>query len=253
MTKKTPFDELILEHWKQIISAESAPLSDTFYIVSSWIKILRVIYLQMLDSLDKLNQKIEDMKKSPKGNRQLTEEETLSSSDDSITCFLNYFQFIDEINRTGRVLKEKGYIPPLYSRVYFFRNKIVEHWDDSLKLYMSSSKGLIGNPGKILIPHFMGDITKPADSKKARKSLRDEFSKVGIKRIILKDKWYSDYSLNIFQELEKIDPELKQESKKTGIPNTLVEALFKYNFPTPICNIEEYSKDLVAWLKTIKY
>jgi len=69
----------------------------------------------------------------------------------------------------------------------------------------------------------------------------------------LEGKWYGDYADIMYGSLEKIDSELRtfEKKRKIGIPEPLVTALFKYCFPTPICDMEEYYKILVAWLATL--
>lgn len=247
MTNKTPFDDLISEYWTVMISTIPENLSSNFQVVFSWLKILRVVYLQMKSASDEFHQGIEDMRSGPQGTRTQTPEETLQQPDKSIACKLSYFQFIDQLNRTGRVLKDKGYDLPFYPRIYFFRNKIVEHWDDYIQFFSNTADGLIFQQGKIPIPYHMGSIHFPAQSKRAQNLIRSEFAKFGVKRIILKDKWYADYSENIFKALEKIDPVLGR-----GINEPITESLFRYSFPTPITDIETYCDELVGWINDKK-
>lgn len=240
---KTPFDEIILEFWSKMTSTKPDQLSDTFFIVFSWLKILRVAYLQMLTSSEIFHSEMEALRNGPKGTRTQTTEDMLMSPDKTIACKLSYFQFINQINISGRILGGKGYVSPLYARIYFFRNKIIEHWDDYLKFFTTMGDGLVFNRNKIPIPFYnhAGSIGLLANEK----ILRNEFSKLGVKGLVLKNRWYDHYSNMIFEALEKIDPNLGK------IPESLVEALFQTSFPTPIHNMEAYVEDLAGWIKTI--
>ncbi len=187
------------------------------------------------------------------GTRTLTLEEMREHNDFSIRCRISYMQFIERVNRTGRVLKKWGFSLPSYGRIYFFSNKMVEHWDDYLQ-FLSNGQGLLSYGDKIAISHDLAGISLADNGRRSlQQTLTDEFAKCGVALPSLEGKWYGDYADIMYGSLEKIDSELRtfEKKRKIGIPEPLVTALFKYCFPTPICDMEEYYKILVAWLATL--
>lgn len=243
---ETPFDTLLaslLQSLRNILDRKAQP-SELFLLVYSFSKIARVLYCNMSKASMEMLMNI-DARHKNEDTRSLTLEEWNALNDDPIRCRLGYMQFIEHINRTGRVLKRKGFTLPLYGRVYFFRNKMVEHWDDYLQLLSASTgDGLVVSGGKIAIPYAFAGIVS-TDRPNFQRELTDKFAKLGVTLSSLENKWYGEYAEIIYAALEKIDGELRQ------IPEPLVKLLFKYHFPTPINDMEVYCKTLVTWIETL--
>jgi hypothetical protein len=250
---ETPFDSLLFGLRQSMFHSlqRKAPLSEVFSVVYSFSRIARVLYLNMFDASEKLHVFL-DTRNKQRFPGTPTLEEIQEREDGPIRCRLSYIQFIEHINRTGRVLKLKRFPPPLYGRIYFFRNIMVEHWDRYLQ-FLSNGEGLISTGGRILIPYALDGIIVNDVRSALQQELTDEFAKCGVTLPSLDGKWYGVYSDIIYTSLEAIDPELRRhnEKKKFGIPESLVISLFKYSFPTPICDMEEYCKTLVAWMETL--
>ena len=243
---ETPFDNLLSCLWQSMMNTlrQNAQPSELFFLVYNFSKIARVLYCNMTEASEQMLLNINARHKN-EGTRSLTQEEWQAINDDPIRCRLNYMQFIEHVNRTGRVLKRRGFTPPLYARVYFYRNKMVEHWDDYLQLLSASTgDGLVFSGGKIAIPYAFAGIAT-TERPNFQRELTDEFAKLGVTLPSLEDKWYGEYAEIIYAALEKIDGELRK------IPEPLVKLLFKYHFPTPIYDMEVYCKTLVTWTETL--
>lgn len=243
---ETPFDTLLASLWQSLrdILGQQAQPSELFLLVYGFSKIARVLYCNMSKASQEMLMNI-DARHKNEGTRPLTQEEWNALNDDPIRCRLGYLQFIEHINRAGRVLKRKGFTLPLYGRVYFYRNKMVEHWDDYLQLLSASTgNGLVVSGGKIAIPYAFAGIAS-SDRSNFQRELIEEFAKSGVTIPSLEDKWYGEYAEIIYTALEKIDGELRK------IPEPLVKLLFKYHFPTPIYDMKAYCKTLVAWIETL--
>lgn len=220
--------------------------------------IARVLYIDMVEASEKerlLSKKESDDVESSSMERMQ------AVTDSILRCRLSYMQFIEHINRTGRVLKKEGYTLPLYGRIYFFRNKMIEHWDDYMQ-FITTNNGSGGvlyvtgdvrlREGKIGIPHSHSGARDANERLRSRQAIIDEFNAYGVvlPSVNLHD---DDYSETIFCALEKIDSELRSYDRRrgTGIPETIVSLLFSYCFPIPISDMEEYCKTLIEWLRTL--
>ena len=250
---ETPFDSLIAALWQSLLSGHHRKVqpNDLFSLVLNFSKIARVTYINMLEASEKMHLQVENQIKVP-GTRSLTMKETIEHDDYHIRCTLSYMQFIEHLNRSGRVLKGHGFTPPLYYRVRFFRNKTVEHWDDYMHLRsVGHGDGLSFPKGKIAIPYAFAGISMSGVSYTLQQEITNEFAKYGVTLPSLSDKWYVEYSNIIYPALEQLDKDLRSYRNGVGIPEPLVTLLFKYSFPTPICNMEDYCKALVSWLETL--
>ena len=236
---ETPFDNLLTSLWQQMTNnpqGNNQP-GELFSSVYGFSRLARVLYLNMAEAAEKMQLRFESNRKQ---TGTLTLEEMREEEDVPLQCRLRYMQFIEEVNRIGRVLRDRGFILPLYSRVYFFRNKLVEHWDDYIQ-FLSKGQGLLFYKGKIAIPYDLSGITLPDKGRQGlQHDLTNEFAKLGVTLPVLEGKWYAEYSNIIYAALEQIDGDLRK------IPEPLVILLFKYSFPTPICDMEVYCTDLAA-------
>jgi hypothetical protein len=250
---ETPFDNFIDSLWQMMLNTlhKNAQPSELFTLVNSFSKIARVLYINMDWASEKALAYINRLNEQP-GQRTLLWEEIRENEELPIRCKTSYLEFIGHLNRTGRVLKHKGFPLPLYGRIYFFRNIIVEHWDKYLQFF-SKGEELISSGGRILIPYALDGMERDDLRSALQQELTEEFAKCGVSLPSLEGKWYEAYSDIIYTSLEEIDPELRKhnEKRKIGIPEALVNSLFKYSFPTPICDMEEYCKTLVTWMETL--
>src|SRR5579859_1295960 len=100
----TPFDEL-----RPLFSVNYPPPipQDITIIVSSFVSMLRALYIQQAESADTLLSH-----RTP-----LTNEGAEAINNAHVLCRLSYFQFIEQLNIVGRVLDRKGYTLPLYYRI----------------------------------------------------------------------------------------------------------------------------------------
>lgn len=251
---ETPFDTFIDDLWQAIFNPyqrQSTP-SVLSVRVFSFAKVARALYMNMAQSSELIQQHIVSQRTQP-SSRTMTMQEMRERDDYTIRSRLSYIQFIEQLNRTGRVLKNSGYPPPLYSRIYFFRNNMIEHSDRYLQ-FLSDGDGLSWTGKKIAIPYDLGGIHHTESIRSSlQQELTKEFAKSGVVLPSLLDKWFGEYSEIIYTALEKIDSKLryKKREEASGIPEPLIILLFKYNFPTPICDVEAYCTTLVEWLKTL--
>lgn len=252
---ETPFDSLIARLWQQTFNnyQRNSSISKELTLAMSFARVARVLYINMTISSEKMLVQT-DIFSHPSAPRIVSREEMREIEDTPIQCKLSYMQFIEHINRTGRVFKRKGFPPPLFARIYFFRNKMLEHWDDYLQ-FLSFQDGYSSSKGKIAIPHAFAAKSK-RDGADVQQELTKAFAQCGValpSLEALEDKSYAEYSEALYSALEKIDNQLRKydEKKGTGIPETIVTILFKYSFPTPIYDMEAYCKLLVAWLDAL--
>ena len=243
---ETPFDNLLSSFNQTMLDTlkQNAQPSELFSFVYNFLKILRVLYGNMAGASEKMQVFVDNLNKQL-DNRMLSVDEMHAKDDVPIRCKLSYVQFIDHLNRTGRVLKRKGFTLPCYGRIYFFRNKMVEHLDDYVQ-FLLNSDGLIMQNSKIAIPYAFAALSLSQDERRrCQQQLADEFAKSGVTLPSLEGKWQGAYANLMFTALEKIDADLRK------IPEPLVTLLFKYGFPTPISDIEDYCKTLAAWITTL--
>ncbi|MBI2473945.1 hypothetical protein HYV70_05340 [Candidatus Uhrbacteria bacterium] len=228
----TPFDNLI----RILILKDSVTPIETLVLL--FCRVLKIHYQDMLDVSK---------------NFQISTQ--TFPGEQSIRRRLTYFAFLEQVNRFGRVFSGKYSLkkPPLYNRIYFFRNNVIEHWDDYLEYSFGGSEVSTWKQGTIAIPYLMQARSRLKEEPKVREELSAQFLNAGI-TVDFADKWYGDYSEVIYTALEKIDSKLREEredkktGKRRGIPKTLVEKLYQYSFPVPICDMETYCTDLVAYL-----
>lgn len=247
-TMETPFDNVLTRLWQQMNSLQgNFQLSELFSSVYAFSRLARVLYINMAEASEKM-QLLHSESNRKQSGVALTLEEMREEDDVPLQCRLRYMQFIEEVNRIGRVLKKPlGITPPLYNRVYFFRNKMVEHWDDYLQ-FLSKGQGLVIYKGKIAIPYDNNGITLPDSGRhRLQQELSDAFANLGVTLPALEGKWYAEYSNVMYTALEQIDGDLRNEK----IPKPVVILLFKYCFPTPIGDMEEYCTKLATWLDTL--
>jgi len=265
--KKSPLDEAIFSLDKKILSQLSNP-DELSILIKEQLGFLRIVYIMMLENWEEGQKLMEWSKKiiESKEKRKYNPAEITSISDFNYKVSICYFLFSIIINQFGRVLKNhprtKNISLPLYTRIRFYRNKVVEHWEDYLKNTRAvRGAGCTFSNNKLPVPVVEG-ILSPKERKKIAESLANAFKKKNV--IILIQKSFielnlgsnrQDYSDFIFENLEKIDKSLNKRKDKNGekyeIPDEIVSLLFEFGFPAPICDIEEYSKKLVEQLSSL--
>ena len=168
--------------------------------------------------------------------------------------FLDYFTFINVLNQFGRVLSKKYNVKiPLKSRLRFYRNKASEHWDE-YTLYVhggSFSKGV----GKPLTP-TISSTYNPEERKQIKKEIDLILNGFTISLDIQSPEISNimnsaENAEKLYSCLEQIDLTLcaKAKNNQYVIPDDLVGLLFKFGFPSPIADIDNYAMELVSVLR----
>ena len=210
----------------------------------------------MHSAAEKFRERYEENKKSRVRSGKMTYEEMLVEDTPSIEAKLSYFSFLDDLNRFGRAFqKEYSVELPDFPRIYFYRNKVIEHWDDYSRF--ATAGGTSGLIGRIMIPFHQRDMGRTAVEENSYNNLAIAFEESGVAipsyHPVLAGKEYSDM---VFDCLQRVDPRLRtfrkdhKTGKTKGIPEPIIDALFQYSFPTPIDDVEQYITRLVQWVET---
>lgn len=168
-------------------------------------------------------------------------------------AFLDYFSLINILNQMVRVFSNKFQQNPTLipdsEKIRFFRNKVLEHWDDYTNhlVYGSISQTF----GKPAIPIVNQEFSSTERSK-IKQEITKIFAKLGIKFYLDNDPKIinlsidNKYSETFYTSLKQIDPTLcaKDPGNSYKIPEKLVELMFKYGFPMPITDVESYCTKL---------
>jgi hypothetical protein len=243
--QNTPFNELGL---KLVALSSQTPgqVNEKLIHALTFVEISRIKFIQMEDASKKLWKYIEELRSQTPGTRTIGEEERFSHSSDMVEIKINYFGFIEELNRFGRIFDNKYNAKiPRYARIRFYRNKMIEHWDDYEKYLLTQGNSATWAQGKLVVVSHSGAINTPQTSQGVYDELKANFKNAGVDLPKLELGLNKDYSEAVFTHLEKIDPDLRRER----IPEPIVEGLFQYSFPNPIWDIEEYIDELVKWLE----
>src|SRR3989344_1165789 len=244
----TPFDDIAVKLSEAGMQLREV-IDEKLLHTSTFVQVCRVRYQQMYSVSEKSWKRHEEMFKNPQqGTRSITIKEMIDQSLESVEAKLNYFGFIEELNRFGRVFEQKyGVILPEYFKIRFYRNKMIEHSDKYEAYLQSSATGYTYTIGKLIIPFHSGAINTPATSPDAYTQLSAEFQALGVTLPQLDlSMMYKKYSEALFASLGQINPRLE------NVPKSLLSAMFTYSFPTPINDLEKYTAQLVAWLKTFQ-
>lgn len=252
---KTPFDKIIVDLTRYNFFNRIVP-NDFILLILQHLQMLRKIYLRMIE-VDFYEQSIS---REP-GTRSITiEESALNSSPDSYSVYLDYIQFLFVLNQFGRALEKYNYLRrerdfPYFYRIRFFRNCVGEHWEKHVPVIRNN--GFMFTHLKASIP-LLGESIVDREKLAIEKSLINEFTNSGVKiRIPRKFVKYVGMSNNtkyckyFYRKLEVISPELNTKYGTNKIPKKIVELLFKFDFPVPITDIEEYSKELIDFIYKI--
>ena len=216
----SPFDTLIIELHQSILKNPAyKPLTSLGRFVFSYILRLRVVYINY-SFLDEPYQ--DPTRASLTGEISL--EEMISMSDPVIKTSLDYFSLINELNQFGTFLKKEfGTSLPYYEEIYFFRNKVTEHWGDYVTYKFA--KGAMGKGKKRATPCMLSKNILMKERKKAQHNLISEFSKYNI-IIPSLDGFHAEHYANIiYPALKKIDPELKSQISTKKVKNLFQRVL----------------------------
>jgi hypothetical protein len=237
------FDKLILEFSNS--ENHHPDLNKTeFAAILSFIRDFRVSYLLMANT-------VIDRFECFHGKSDVNQDEmTITFSDDLIESRLKFYLFINQLNQFSRFvinkLQSKFPPPPLANRIYFFRNKVVEHWDD----YVSGppNDGMRTYKEKIPVPTLSWGFSPPEMKEQRLHEVIKAFEEQGKKIEIDENAFFEELGKIVYPKLEEIDPELKSRAKLSKIS----ESLWHYNFPFPFYDVEEYIGKLKEYLITFK-
>ena len=236
-TNQTPFD--------RISTNLNAPLaaSRTKHLLLAFVEVLRIRYLQMFRTSEKFWQIHDAMQAGHPPDARINE----LLQTDAIEARVNYFSFIEELNRFGRAFQEHQSIPD-FSRIRFYRNKMVEHWDDYPEFLIAPAVSICYTHGKLVIPYHAGQGMALATAEPAYKELKVAFQKETVNLPVLTFRVADrENSEKLFESLEKIDLQLQLGDGR----DHLINALFKFGFPTPIHDLEVYCGRLVQWFEAL--
>jgi hypothetical protein len=165
---------------------------------------------------------------------------------------LDYNSFINSLNQLARALKKIDvdmHIPNL-AWIRFYRNVVIEHWDDYVLSSGSGSFSVIyrGSSGYPKVNVF----TERGDNE--RKALRDQIDELlrtqGHELKVVghgQDLWRDSANVaTLYGTLELNFPTFNSRDEPL---KTLTKLLFKFGLPGPIDSIDDYAIDLVAQLR----
>lgn len=257
MTNVSPFDDLILELqqqlWTSVGPKGSQKRMDRHAFLIQQLGLLRTSYIYLVESGRNAAKTIGQTHGGPVSFEKAALEHPRTSRE----VFLNYYSFINILCQLSRVLPKHfsgAQSIPLYDRIRFYRNKVVEHWDEyTINI---AQTGFIFQKEKASIPAIEA-VHESQDRKKVFKQLKDSFRELGghlkwddakIHNMIGVN---AEYSEAIFRALEGIKRWVSMQAGKNKQYDALISLLIEFGFPTPIIDIEEYSADLVSHLKTV--
>jgi hypothetical protein len=200
-------------------------LTDSDVFVSRELRLLRVIYNRMAEF------------KEINGPIMMEEVEARDIVNKTI---VDYNNLIGHLNRLGRILEKTGFssvIIPNYPRIYFYRNKTIEHWDDYIR-YCNGGNGYSKGKGRIALPMNTG-IVLHEDRKKLHTELSQLLGSTLHEDYVAANPTVMDhYNEEIYSVLEKMDPQLRK------INEEIVRKLFLFGFPLPIYQMDEFINKL---------
>lgn len=252
--KSTPFDELISDLMQHTLGNPAFPNapSPIGRCVSGHLGYLRTIYLTF-----PYFSTIAQMRIEAKRNENLTPlQRNASMFDASFQTKFTYFSFIDALNQLGRQLEPLGFNFPNYTQIRFFRNKVVEHWDDYLA-EKPDGGGSVGKAGGIRIPLIMGSArTEFARMEPARLALIKEFLNHGVSLDIQPEDYHEAYAQKVWPALKSIDENLALRCVvRSGVCDPrcsycrLIDQLLDFEFPLPFYDVDQYISNLITELK----
>lgn len=244
---ETPFDKVA----RKLLEINLSKKNRGTILVEQFVEICRVCYLQMIAASKpvwRIRDEIEAKVKQGIKTESVSLEEMLQNNIQSLNPNICYFQFIEYLNRYGRVF-EKNKIDikiPRYYRIRFYRNKAIEHWEDYSSSLFRAISGYYFTIGKIAVPYHFGTYYIPTRQKETFNKLLAElavtydfppFEEIG------NPEARSD---TLFKLLER-----KYDYNLSTCDNKIVNLLFELGFPLPIHDVENYIKYLILELDTV--
>lgn len=240
-TIDTPFDRVA----RLLLEINLSKKNRGTILVAQFVEICRVCYLQMIDASKpvwRIRDEIEAKVKQGIKTESVSLEEMLQNNIQSLIPNTCYFQFIEYLNRYGRVF-EKNKIDikiPRYYRIRFYRNKAIEHWEDYSSSLFRAMSGYYFTIGKIAVPYHFGTYYIPSQQKETFDKLLSELAVT--------------YEFPPFEEISNPEArsdtlfallEQKYDNKLLGCDETTVNLLFELGFPLPIHDVESYISYLI--------
>lgn len=231
------FDNLILQ-FSEIKSRQSSTptLKKFFADCLSFINEFRVMDLLLRNSL---------FSEAPVLTGQSNEQIQITFCQDLIENRVKFFLFINQVNQFSRFVKKRSpelELPPLSSRIKFFRDKVVEHWDDYVSRFNEGTRKPVG---KMAIPTLSWSFSPPEMRERRRNELIEAFSRQGVEIKLEEDAIFEKLADILYPKLEEIDIALSNRGKLREIS----ECLWKYNFPLPFYDYESYVEELVNYFE----
>jgi hypothetical protein len=200
--------------------------------------------MQRINLQEKMRKRGEEGKTEIALDEYLLEDSQLSNE-----ARLHYFTFIHILNQFGRIGRnyqcEK--LIPKYARVKFFRNKVVEHWDDYYREGHFPHSGFTQRAGKPAIPTIHSVYTVEERVKLGK----EVFDFLEQENVMLYLDFRAcglgaseEYCETIYQALEQIGLDVIDNNKGKKY-SPLILLLLKLDFPVPITDVEKYSNELV--------
>jgi hypothetical protein len=256
----SPFDDLIVQLSTGIFGLrndeikERAEEIDKKSFLIHQLGLLRVTYINLVETGLHSWEDFENQKKLDKTSIPVNEW-ALDSRKISYEVVLSYYNFISILNQLNRILPKhfQNSDPiPKSSRIRFYRNKVVEHWDAYTKSV--GAQGFTFQKNKPSIP-AIERIHEYKERQVLLKKVRNAFTKLGAsfhweKEVFNMIGSNQEYSESIFSAIEETGKISLQKGQDKNFDD-LVLLLLQLGFPDPIVDIEGYSKELVTHLKKL--
>ncbi len=239
----TLFDDITLLNYNHDSSVDQSLLHK----LTNFSGELRIRYLELLENAELISLFMERMKNPEhQGLHTMTDEELLTQQYENHRPVLAYQDFVNCLNIHGRVLDKLGITIPSYYRIRFYRNKLIEHWDDYLDKSCNGISGWTARSGKIVVPFHSSKANVPHEGQPLWEIIKGNFLTLGLQVPFTWDDTisYERYTDFIWQLLEQIDPKLQTVHRYRIIPESLVELLYDYAMPVPILDMELYCAKL---------
>ena len=256
----TPFDDLIIQLSTDIFGLGETErkirykeIEQKSFLINQ-LGFLRVSYIYLVEINLYARKCFEGEKKSTTRDISI-EEYSLSWHKQKIyEVVILYNNFISVLNQFDRVLPH--YFPnakiPNGTRINFYRNKVIEHWDDYTKSIGSEGFVYVGNKPPIPV---IERVYYYRERQKLMQDLKNAFLQLNVLFNWDKDVYNmvsskAEYCESIYKAIEETG---KMRCKKGTNKDfdALILLLLKLGFPVPIIDMELYSKDFTKYLKTL--
>jgi hypothetical protein len=249
-TSVSPFDTFILELqgklWSTVGSAP-ADEQDRLGFLIQQLGLLREAYISLRQEGDLLWQR--GMIRAP-GTVIITfEEATLEQPRPTRRIFLDYHSFISVLCQFSRTLPRHypgAAAIPRSRRIQFYRNKVVEHWDDYVAHL--GGTGTVFQQGKAPVP--ISDAVHVVSEREALMvELTDRLKKLGTELRWDDSNMASNlgadaaYCEAVFSALEALGPDGLSRRRDPEYEG-MITCLLRLGFPVPVLDVEAYADEL---------